>query len=1292
MTDRTVSVRLQAMVTDYLTKMSAASKATSDLANKVDVAKGKAAEGYHMIGIAGVAVGAAVAGGFAVAVKSMATFESKMALVRTLSHAGASDMQQLKNAALTVGQAYGFSADQVADAEGELVKAGVSVKDILGGALTGALTLAAAGQTDVAEATQIAATAMTQFALKGRDVPHIADLLAAGADKALGSVGDLGYALDQAGPQAHQFGISIEETVGTLASFAQAGQIGERGGTIFSQMLIQLANPSKQASDIMHTLGLNVYDTAGQFVGMAGLAGQLHDKLSGLTQAERTHDLAVIFGQRAIRGANILYQDGAKGIEEWTKRVNDQGFAALQAAGKMDSLSGDATKLKTALQSAFIGIGEGANGPLRTLVQDATDVVDAWNNLPGPVKAGAEALVALGGAVSFAGGAAILFIPKWTAMNAVLKDTRVGAISARGALGTLGKTTLIVAGLVAVKEGVQALNDVLGPTKPDVDALTNSVIDFAKRGVIGGALAESFGKSLGDLASEAERIANPSTNQRIQDFLNKWANPFRTQSGSLKEATQDFHSLDDAMSNLVTSGNAEIARAMFEKVNAVLIKAGLSTKQITALFPDYGKALSDSAASAEAAGNGVDKFGNKVQGAANATKSATDAAKKYADSLHALADPLFAMNQALSDLRDKQHALNQAIEKHGKDSRQARQAQLDLASSSLDVAAASRTLTASVKDGSTSLGQARDMLHSWVKAGILTHDQAKAVAASFGGLIDKAQHVSHALREAAGSTRDAGRAIGVDFGQGIVQGLDSKDGEVRFHAHLLASQLEKYARLATESHSPSRAAMRVGEDWDTGLALGIMAGSRRVAAAALSVANVIRHAVAPTVTDPRQLAGILSRQTASAVNARQAAQIGHANYQELREHAHALDVDAKAARNYADAADKAADKAKRQADAMKDDTKAQKAAKEAAESNARALHALAHTADQAANAAEHAAAKADHAAAKSKDAWGKLASAAHDAAQKAAASAQQLVASVQSEVDAILGQVSDFEQTVSSGVLGDFSFTSIWQALAGTDADGNPIDPTLAQFQAGLDGFLASAQRFAGDIQALADAGLDQDAITQILGMGPTAGDQLAQQILAGGSQAISAIDATLGKIDDTATSTSQILAGTFYGAGLNSVGQFVAGLEKRFPDLAKALTPMINLINSVLGPLGQPLIPTPSAPTTVLGGPAFLGTPGGLRLPGFASGVTNFGGGFATVGETGPETVFLPRGSSVYPNGTAPVAQLAPEDRALLRSVVAELGARPVQLLIDRNGKRVIGEVANDHRRERRLHGDPAY
>ena len=45
------------------------------------------------------------------------------------------------------------------------------------------------------------------------------------------------------------------------------------------------------------------------------------------------------------------------------------------------------------------------------------------------------------------------------------------------------------------------------------------------------------------------------------------------------------------------------------------------------------------------------------------------------------------------------------------------------------------------------------------------------------------------------------------------------------------------------------------------------------------------------------------------------------------------------------------------------------------------------------------------------------------------------------------------------------------------------------------------------------------------------------------------------------------------------------------------------------------------------------LKTQASKQFSGFASGVRSFSGGYALVGERGPERVFLPQGSSVQPN-----------------------------------------------------------
>jgi TP901 family phage tail tape measure protein len=439
-TDRTTKVSLVAEVSNYVAGLQKAAHATSAVSTEAEKL-GKQKENIKQLGTAFLAVGTVAAIAVGLAVKEFTEFDAKMSLVKTLSHATGDEMHQLSEAALTMGQNIGFSATQVADAETELVKAGVSVKDIMGGALAGALQLASAGQIDVAKSTEIATIALTQFGLKGKDVPHVADLLAAGADKALGGVADLGEALKSGGLVAAQFGVSLDETVGTLSAFANAGLIGEVAGTDLRQMLLKLAAPSKQSSDDMKALGISLYDSAGRFVGITSLAGQLHDKLSKLSEAQRNQTLATLFGARAIAGANVLYKEGAKGIADWTNKVNDQGFAAQQASGKMDNLQGDVKKLSAAFNVDLIRAGSAANGPLRDIAKTVTGLLKLFSDLPVPVQQGAIAVALIAAAAGLAGGAFLLGVPKVLAFAGALES--VGAV---GLANTLQSTVGFLAG------------------------------------------------------------------------------------------------------------------------------------------------------------------------------------------------------------------------------------------------------------------------------------------------------------------------------------------------------------------------------------------------------------------------------------------------------------------------------------------------------------------------------------------------------------------------------------------------------------------------------------------------------------------------------------------------------------------------------------------------------------------------------------------------------------------------------------------------------------------------------
>lgn len=458
MADRTVKVTLRAVTADFEKSIRDAANATATLGTEAEkVAQKKQA--FQQLGTTGLAMGALLSAGLAVATKASMDFDAAMSNVQAATQESAANMDLLRQAALDAGESTVFSATESAAAIEELAKAGVSTADILGGGLTGALDLAAAGGIDVATAAGIAATALKQFNLSGGDMAHVADLLAAGAGKAMGDVTDLSQALNQSALVAKQTGLSIEETTAGLSAFAASGLLGSDAGTSFKTMLQALNPTSAQAAELMEKYNLQAYDAQGNFVGLAEYAGRLKTGLSGLSTEQQNATLKTIFGADAVRAATVLYQEGSEGITEWTQAVDDQGYAASTAAMRLDNLKGDVEALGGAFETALIDTGSAANDTLRTMVQALTGLIGMYNDLPAPVQGTVMALGGAAAAVALTGGAAFLAVPKWLEFKATVEAstwTMKGiGFAAGGAALALGGLFLIVGELAAKHQQAQ---------------------------------------------------------------------------------------------------------------------------------------------------------------------------------------------------------------------------------------------------------------------------------------------------------------------------------------------------------------------------------------------------------------------------------------------------------------------------------------------------------------------------------------------------------------------------------------------------------------------------------------------------------------------------------------------------------------------------------------------------------------------------------------------------------------------------------------------------------------------
>jgi TP901 family phage tail tape measure protein len=206
--------------------------------------------------------------------------------------------------------------------------------------------------------------------------------------------------LSQVAAVASGAGLSFKDTSTALAVFAQNGLQGSDAGTSLKTMLLNLNPNTKQASEEMIKLGLETkngsiafYDAQGHVKSMADIAEILHDKLKNLTDQQRQAALQTLFGTDALRAANILYEEGSKGINDmWT--AMSKVTAADVAKTKLDSLNGSFTELTSALESIGIKVGQQFLPVLTQITRKVTDVIGSLDDVK---LANIESALAFGG-------------------------------------------------------------------------------------------------------------------------------------------------------------------------------------------------------------------------------------------------------------------------------------------------------------------------------------------------------------------------------------------------------------------------------------------------------------------------------------------------------------------------------------------------------------------------------------------------------------------------------------------------------------------------------------------------------------------------------------------------------------------------------------------------------------------------------------------------------------------------------------------------------------------------------
>ena len=200
----------------------------------------------------------------------------------------------LRDYAQEMGANTAFSATESADALNYMALAGYDVQTSME-MLPNVLNMAAAGNMDLARASDMVTDTQTAFGLSLDRTSQMVDEMAKAASTGNTSVEQLGDAFLIVGGLTQELngGLvtlengttqsvdGVQELEIALTAMANAGIKGSEAGTHMRNMLLKLASPTGDGATAMEKLGLNVFDAAGNMRSLSDIFGDLSNAMAG---------------------------------------------------------------------------------------------------------------------------------------------------------------------------------------------------------------------------------------------------------------------------------------------------------------------------------------------------------------------------------------------------------------------------------------------------------------------------------------------------------------------------------------------------------------------------------------------------------------------------------------------------------------------------------------------------------------------------------------------------------------------------------------------------------------------------------------------------------------------------------------------------------------------------------------------------------------------------------------------------------------------------------------------------
>lgn len=522
-------------------------------------------------------------------------FTSTMSEVKAISGASGEELEKIRQAARQFGAETVFSASESAQAFKFMALAGWDAEKSIA-AVPGVLALAAASGMSLGQAADMVTDYLSAYNMTAEQAAYLSDLLTYAQGHSNTSAQQLGEAWKNCAANLNAAGQDVETVTSILEAMANQGYKGSEAGTSLSAIMRDITDKMKNGSISIGEINVAVRDAEGNFRDLTDILADIEKAVDGMGTAEKSAALSTTFTQDSIKGLNLVLNEGIGKVRGYEDALRQSMGSADSAAQIMsDNLTGDIKILESALDDLKLGIYDGAEQPIRKVVQAITrDGVPALkallDNIDKIIPVVLTAAVAMGSyKASLAVQSIIKGVQQGLAALSVARAADTAATqaetSAQIALNTaqaanpIGLLVAAVGGLAAGIGALTLINNSAAESTRNYNEELKQLKDTADQTV---ANAEGEANVISALSDRYEelRTKQDKTKADEQELImlsEQLAEKLGVTTDSLKEQNGEYKSLADNVQayseKLIIQAKMEAAAEMIRQATIIKMKA-----------------------------------------------------------------------------------------------------------------------------------------------------------------------------------------------------------------------------------------------------------------------------------------------------------------------------------------------------------------------------------------------------------------------------------------------------------------------------------------------------------------------------------------------------------------------------------------------------------------------------------------------------------------------------------------------------------------------------------------------